>query len=215
LYRKHLVNIYTLLDKIPPDALFIPIIREDRKSRPTVELTAFISPTLDGEVTSYYEWLAAGYYDVSKAGGTMHRAESVLSHIYYGFDLNNLFLRLDSNQELGDPKINELTFAVHFLRPASYRVDVKLDPAQGGVSAFILKYEKGLEAGMKRHPSIAARDIIEMALPFEVIEAKPRDEINFFVTVRRGEVELEKWPYRGYISLNVPTEDFEAIMWHV
>jgi alpha-amylase/alpha-mannosidase (GH57 family) len=215
LYRKHLINIYTMLDKIPPDSLFIPIIREDRKSRPTVELTAFISPTLDGEVTSYYEWLAAGYYDVSKTGGTMHRAESVLSHIYYGFDLKDLFIRLDSDRDLGDAKIKELIFSVHFLRPASYRVDIKLDPAEGSVSAFITKYQKGQESGITRHPSIAARDIIELALPFEAIEAKPRDEINFFVTVRRGEVELEKWPYRGYIALNVPTEDFEAIMWHV
>ncbi|MGA2193462.1 MAG: glycoside hydrolase family 57 protein, partial [Nitrospirota bacterium] len=38
LFRKHLVNVYALLGKTPPDSLFIPIIREDRKSRPTVEL---------------------------------------------------------------------------------------------------------------------------------------------------------------------------------
>ena len=54
-----------------------------------------------------------------------------------------------------------------------------------------------------------------MAMPFDVIMARPGDEINFFVTVRRDDVELEKWPYRGYISLEVPTEDFESIMWHV
>ena len=61
LFRKHLINVYELLDKTPPDYLFISIIREDRRSRPTVELTAFISPTLDGEITSYYEWLSAGF----------------------------------------------------------------------------------------------------------------------------------------------------------
>jgi alpha-amylase/alpha-mannosidase (GH57 family) len=215
LFRKHLINVYLLLDKTPPDNLFIPIIREDRKSRPTVELTAFISPTLDGEVTSYYEWLAAGYYDVSQAGGTMHRAESIISHIFYGFDLNNLFLRLNSNRELSDPAIKELTFSVHFLRPVPYRMDINLDPAEGIVSATLLKITKGMESSATRHTSIAARDIIEMAVEFQSIEAKPKDEVNFFVTVRRGDVELEKWPYRGYISINVPTEDFEAIMWHV
>jgi alpha-amylase/alpha-mannosidase (GH57 family) len=215
LFRKHLINVYELLGKTPPDYLFIPIIREDRKSRPTVELTAFISPTLDGEVTSYYEWLSAGFYDVSQAGGTMHRAESIVSHIYYGFDPKNLFIRIDSNRNLNEPGIKELTFSVHFLRPSSYRLDIRLDPEQGKVNAELIKVTKGEESQSGRHSTIAAREIIEMAMPFDVIMAKPGDEINFFVTVRRDDVELEKWPYRGYISLEVPTEDFEAIMWHV
>ncbi len=215
LFRKHLINVYVLLDKTPPDYLLIPIIREDRKSRPTAELTAFISPTLDGEVTSYYEWLSAGYYDVSQAGGTMHRAESIVSHIYYGFDLKNLFIRIDSNRDLHDSNIKELTFAVHFLKPASYRLDIHIDPEQGQVSAGLIKVTKGEEFERARHSSIAAREIIELSVPFDVIKAGPGDEISFFVTVRRGDVELEKWPYRGYISLDVPTEDFEAIMWHV
>ncbi|MGC2424707.1 MAG: glycoside hydrolase family 57 protein [Nitrospirota bacterium] len=215
LFRKHLINVYELLDKTPPDYLFISIIREDRKSRPTVELTAFISPTLDGEITSYYEWLSAGFYDVSQAGGTMHRAESIVSHIYYGFDPKNLFIRIDSNRNLNDPNIKELTFSVHFLRPSSYRLDIRLDPEQGKVNADLIKVTKGEEAQSGRHSNIAAREIIELAMPFDVIMAKPGDEINFFVTVRRDDVELEKWPYRGYISLEVPTEDFEAIMWHV
>ncbi len=215
LFRKHLINVYEILGKTPPDYLFIPIIREDRKSRPTAELTAFISPTLDGEVTSYYEWLSAGYYDVGQAGGTMHRAESIVSHIYYGFDLKNLFIRLDSNRNLHDPRINDLTFSVHFLKPASYRLDMNINPEQGQVTAELIKVTKGEESERARHASIAAREIIELSMPFDTIQAMPGDEINFFVTVRRGDVELEKWPYRGYISLEVPTEDFEAIMWHV
>ncbi len=216
LFRKHLVNIYTLMNKTPPDSLFIPIIREDRKSKPTVELTAFISPTLDGEVTSYFEWLAAGYYDVSQAGGTMHRAESTVSHIYYGFDLKNLFLRIDSNRDLTDPRIKELTFCIHFLKPAISRIEIRLNPEKMEVTASLQEISGG--EGVERVTSltsIAAREIIELAVPFEFIHALPRDEVNLFVTVRREDVELEKWPYRGYIAFNVPTEDFEAIMWHV
>ncbi|MBI5694615.1 MAG: hypothetical protein HZC51_02590 [Nitrospirae bacterium] len=216
LFRKHLVNVYTLIGKTPPDGLFIPIIREDRKSRPTVELTAFVSPTLDGEVTSYFEWLAAGYYDVSQAGGTMHRAESVISHIYYGFDLNNLFIRLDANRDLKDSRIKELTFCVHFLKPVPCRLDIKIDPDAHSVTATVCSGmgEEGAE-NKKMLSSVAAATIIELAAPFEMIHAKPKDEVNFFVTVRRDDIELEKWPYRGFISFNVPTEDFEAIMWHV
>ena len=145
----------------------------------------------------------------------MHRAESIVSHIYYGFDLKNLFIRLDSNRDLREEHVNELSFGVHFLKPVPYRMDVRIDPTAGTVNATITKIVKGQEAVPEQHTSIAAHDIVEMSIPFDSIEAKPKDEVNFFVTVRRGDVELEKWPYRGYISLNVPTEDFEAIMWHV
>jgi alpha-amylase/alpha-mannosidase (GH57 family) len=214
LLRKHLINAYTLIGLTPPDNLFIPITREDRKSRPTVELTAFVSPTLDGEVTSYYEWLAAAYYDVSQAGGTMHRAESILSHIYYGFDLENLFIRLDSNRDLHDAKISELKFFVHFLKPVKCKMEIQILPEAGEVSAFIVKQTNG-ETCKERHTSIAASDIIEMAVPFNCIGANPKEEVQFFITVKRAEAELEKWPYRGFMSFTVPTEDFEAIMWHV
>ena len=216
LFRKHLINVYTLIGATPPDSLLIPIIGEDRKIKPTVELTAFISPTLDGEVTSYYEWLAAGYYDVSKAGGTMHRAGSIVSHIYYGFDLKNLFIRLDSNIDLHDPRASELIFCVHFLRPQPYRLEIRLNPAKGEVMAEIFRPAKGEPVeSRERLASIAVRDIIEMAVPFTQIGAGEKDEVSFFVTVRRDDIEVEKWPYRGYIAFTAPTEDFEAIMWHV
>jgi len=216
LFRKHLLNVYSLIEQEPPDSLFIPITREDRRSRPTVELTSFISPVLDGQVTSYFEWLAAGYYDVSQEGGTMHRAESVVSHIYYGFDLKNLFIRLDSKRDLADPRISELTFCIHLLKPGKCRIEINLDPARGEVMAYMLSGDGGENGGKReRLSSVVARDIIEMAVPFEAISARQKDEVNFFVTVRRGDIEVEKWPYRGFISFNAPTEDFEAIMWHV
>ncbi len=146
----------------------------------------------------------------------MHRAESVVSHIYYGFDLKNLFIRIDSNRDLNDQRIKELTFCIHFLKPVTSRIEIRLDPERMGVTAAMFERQGG-EAGESsvNISSIAAREIIELAAPFELIRAMPKDEVNLFVTVRRGEIELEKWPYRGYISFNVPTEDFEAIMWHV
>lgn len=217
LFRKHIANVYTLIDKTPPDNLMIPIIHEDRMARPTVELTAFVSPTLDGEVTSYYEWLAAAYYDVSQYGGTMHRAASLLSHIYYGFDLENMFVRLDTNTSLTEPEqVKGLLFCVHFLKPRPYRVEVDIDPEKGEVNAYTIGCAvNGTAESCQKLTSIAARDIIEMAIPFSLIDAMPKDEVQFFVTIRRKEIELEKWPYRGYISFVVPTENFEAIMWHV
>ena len=62
---------------------------------------------------------------------------------------------------------------------------------------------------------MAANEIIELAVPFELLGVKPNDEMQIFVTVERHGSEIEKWPYRGYIQFKVPTDDFEAMMWQV
>jgi alpha-amylase/alpha-mannosidase (GH57 family) len=216
LFRSHLMKIYNLIGKeIPPD-LLIPVIKEDRKFRPTVELTAFISPVIDGEVTNYYEWLSSAYLDVSKMGGTMHRAESIISHIYYGFDLKNIFLRLDTTRTLKDPQVSQITFTIRFLKPGGMTVEINCSPADGTVRAVLVReignHERHIEGKI---PTIAAHDIIELALPFSLLNVKELDEVAFIIVVKRDDSELEKWPYKGYFSFNVPTPDFEAIMWQV
>jgi alpha-amylase/alpha-mannosidase (GH57 family) len=215
LFRSHLKKVYDLIGReVPPDIL-IPVIKEDRKFQPTVELTSFISPVIDGEVSNYYEWLSAAYLDVSKMGGTMHRAESILSHIYYGFDLKNIFIRFDTQRTLKDPKVSEITFAIRFLRPENIGVEVNCSPAEGFAKAGLFRYKNSERFLAGNISTIAVRDIIEIALPFSLLDVKESDEVAFVVTVKRDDSELEKWPFKGYISFSVPTADFEAIMWKV
>ncbi len=215
LFRTHLMNVHRLIGQNIPDELHISILREDRQALPTVELTAFISPTIDGLVTNYFEWLPAGYYDVSQGGGAMHRGASIITHIYYGFDLKNLFVRLDPSQSLQDEKVSELAFFVNFLSPLGLRIEIRVVPRERRVTAELFRGKNGDREQVAAIHNVAANDIIELAVPFEALGVKPNDEVQFFVTVERGGSEIEKWPYRGYILIKVPTEDFEAMMWQV
>lgn len=216
LFRSNLKKVYKLIGKEIPPELLISVIREDRRFKPTVELTAFISPVIDGEVTNYFEWLSAACLDVSKMGGAMHRVERIISHIYYGFDLKNLFLRLDTSRTLKDPKVSQVTFNIRFLKPVSITVEINCSPSEGTVRAEMLKETGSHERKViGKISTIAAHDIIEIALPFSSLNLKEKDEVAFIVVVKRDDAELEKWPYKGYISFNVPTPDFEAIMWQV
>ncbi len=215
LYRTHLMNVHRLIGQNIPDELHISILREDRQALPTVELTAFISPTIDGLVTNYFEWLPAGYYDVSQGGGAMHRGPSIITHIYYGFDLKNLFVRLDPSQSLQDEKVSELAFFVNFLSPPGLRIEIRVVPRDRRVTAELFRGKNGDRQQVAAIHNVAANDIIELAVPFEALGVKPNDEVQLFVTVERGGSEIEKWPYRGYILIKVPTEDFEAMMWQV
>ncbi len=215
LFRKHLMNIYNLIDKPIPDNLRIAILKEDKKVKPTKELVGFLSPHIDGYVTNYFEWLPAGFYDVGKSGGTMHQAESIVSYIYYGFDLSNLFLRLDTKLNLREEGISELFFIVHFLKPQQRRLRIKMIPEKDRVEALFFKKEDDEWKTVSDLNTIAAKEIVELSMPFSLIKAGPNEEVQFFITVRKDGIVLEKWPFRGFISFQVPTEEFEASKWYV
>ena len=94
LFRDHLANVYTLLGLAPPDELSRPILRvtvQEFHQTPTGPVKA----TIDGEVSSYFEWLGAGVYRVDNRTGAMHGQRFFVQELRYGSDGNNLYLRLD------------------------------------------------------------------------------------------------------------------------
>ena len=70
LFRRHLRNVYKLLGMPVPDELFVSnistgVVVAAAETSPS----AFFTPTLDGEETSYFEWLGAGAVEVRGAVG--------------------------------------------------------------------------------------------------------------------------------------------------
>ena len=75
LFRQHLMNIYRLLGQDPPRELLEPI----KKKSPAGlirEPAAFIDPEINGRISDYFEWLAAGLYDLTRQGSAMHSFRS-------------------------------------------------------------------------------------------------------------------------------------------
>ena len=54
-----------------------------------------------------------------------------------------------------------------------------------------------------------------MAIPFAELGLARGDRVALAVHVLRGDVELERFPRFGYVTLTVPDEDFERIHWRV
>ena len=97
LYRKHLSNIYSKLGASPPDELAVPIKRPRVQAVNMPPLTE-IEPRVDGEVTSYFEWLGAGVYVPDYRSGSMHGGARCVEALYYGLNGRALYLRLDLNE---------------------------------------------------------------------------------------------------------------------
>jgi alpha-amylase/alpha-mannosidase (GH57 family) len=94
LYRQHLANVYRALNLTPPDELSHPILTTDSADLNEPPANP-IHPVIDGEVTSYFEWMGAGHYSVDVRSGAMHGQRLGVRELYYGVDDDNLYLRLD------------------------------------------------------------------------------------------------------------------------
>ena len=141
----------------------------------------------------------------------MHKSESLIDTVYYGFDKDTLFLRID-------PKIPFAEFDedVEFLIITSRPADIKIAyPLRGKKKAAELFEKTGEEWKMiKEINEVAALDVFEIGVSFADMKAREKDEIDLFLSIRKGGEEVERCPWRGHISVIVPTEDFEALMWY-
>ncbi|MCJ7483560.1 MAG: glycoside hydrolase family 57 protein [Thermodesulfovibrionales bacterium] len=210
LFRLHLMKVYREIGKEIPAHLFIPVLREDRSVIPLVAMRGFIEPRIDGIVTSYYEWYQGAHLDTRKAGGSMHKSESILSTLFYGFNKDSLFLRLDSIvpfRELTD----EMTFSVDITKPLQSRIHITLKPS---LHADLFRKIESSWTKIRDIPDVAAEDIFEMKVPFSALNATEKDEISLSISVMKNGEEIERCPFRGHITLTVPTPDFEAMMWY-
>jgi hypothetical protein len=56
-------------------------------------------------------------------------------------------------------------------------------------------------------------DIMELSVPFDLLEAEPGDEIRFFISLSLDGQQLGHWPQQGHLILEMPGEDFEEKIW--
>jgi alpha-amylase/alpha-mannosidase (GH57 family) len=94
LYREHLANVYRALGQPPPEELSRPILKLELKATHQAPKGP-LRPTIDGEITSYFEWMGAGSYSIDQRSGAMHGQKFLLSELLYGSDGAWLFLRID------------------------------------------------------------------------------------------------------------------------
>ena len=61
--------------------------------------TGLIQPEVDGEVTSYFEWVGAGSFEAAAVAGAMHQVSEAAKRIVlveFGFDREHLFIRVEA-----------------------------------------------------------------------------------------------------------------------
>jgi hypothetical protein len=209
--------VYTLLERPVPDDLFVSNISTG--PRLEAEPTGLITPTLDGEETSYFEWLGAGRFEAREAGGTMHRVEAqegVVRGVAFGFDEDRLYVRVDASRPVLDLLADGYEFALTFLSPGGVRFTVRqaLGRLTGAFWHRVAQPPHWVESGAERS-ALGAGDVLEMAVPIGDLGGAVA-EVAFQVTVLgAGGEEMERHPRQRPIRVRVADAEFEARHWTV
>jgi alpha-amylase/alpha-mannosidase (GH57 family) len=99
LFRGHLQNVYSTIGLPVPDGLKEQIRKYVSTSRAR-GITAPISPQLSGDEIVGPEWDGAGIIESGSSTGTMQHAETNIARVFYGYDSENVYFRIESNTDL-------------------------------------------------------------------------------------------------------------------
>lgn len=209
LYRKHLSNVYTALGGVPPDHLSRPISGALTRST-FVPQTAYVRPSIDGQVSSYFDWMGAAMFSSDRRSGSMHGKLFVLDAIYAGIDEKHLYARLDFAANL--PESNTEATLHLALRDgeqhmANFRLDAELAP--GRLTNWKLRKGKSVVASMRRASGveIALGKVLEMKLPMALLRAEDGHTFNLRFVLYRDGLPIDALPQEGSLEIQVAPED--------
>jgi alpha-amylase/alpha-mannosidase (GH57 family) len=217
LYRRHLRNAYSLMAQPVPDELFVSNISSARGPVQS-EPTALLNPTMDGEETSYFEWLGAGVFEVPSVAGAMHqigRAAPRLASVRFGFDREHLYVRVDGRQPMAEVLADGYEVALKFLTPAGRRFSVRRSAGQ----AAGVHWERVGEPATWRPigsagSSVACGRVLELAIPLVDLGPVTPAFVSFFVAVYdHASVEQERHPAHRPLEVRLADAVFEARHW--
>ena len=196
LYRSHLANVYRFLGLDPPEELSRPILRVTVPAV-QIESTGPITPVIDGEVTSYFEWIGAGTYHVDTRSGSMHGKKFLIQEVQFGTDGTHRFLRLDfspgSEREL-----------------AGMEARVTLEPRDGKcTSRASFAFARGsagakdlqLAAGSAQAVECAIGHVFEARFELAALAVPPGAGVRFQLSLWQAGLPVDAIPHQGWLEL--------------
>lgn len=191
LFRLHLEGLYHLKGMSVPAQLQQRIKPSARQASSGYEPTACFTPTIDGRVGDYFEWLATGRIDLA-VGGAMYSGRESLDHLYYGYDNDYLYFRLDQLDLLRRLCGREGYFELRLVASGIFHVCYSFSDA----SLKILVDGKTVTGGYG-----ASDKVLELAVPVEMLQLETGKSVQVSCHVFRQRRENGRWPTEGYATL--------------
>jgi len=195
IYRRHLIAVYELLDLDIPLELLNPIYSSTVSLKPVMP-DSLVTPKIDGYQTHFYEWAGTGYYDCQKAGGAMHRVDKYLSKVYFAYDYNYLYIRLDFIDKKAIKLLENVKITFNFFVPD--KIEVNINPGENSRDGEIV--------GQYHY---CFNDIFEIAFERKFLLSEKFGTLSFNVSLYEKDQILELQPESKPVKLDVPEKDKE------
>ena len=208
LFRQHLLNVYRLLGQDPPRELLEPI----KKRSPAGlirEPAAFIEPDINGRISGYFEWLAAGLYDLTRQGSAMHSSDRMLQSFYFGYNKSSMFFRIDGVQELTRLLRDGDILNLHLIHDREYRLPMQLRFDEGLLQAK----ENGVWVPTNGHCVWKICKTCEVSVPLVSLKLSGRSKLFAQITLVRDSEEIGRWPSDAPLVMNYAGQDIELDNW--
>jgi alpha-amylase/alpha-mannosidase (GH57 family) len=221
-FRGTLINAYRAAGLEPPQYLVLPIVSV-AANKPETSITGMVSPELDGVNSGPAEWEKAAY--TPDAGGTPEWVGGdMITGLYYGYDQENLWLRLETGLALDVLAARSCHATVFFSGASDVNAQVYADAPEGAMGHYFgfglsskvdITFEGGVQAvflvpdglgGWTRERSLPLRssEFIELAVPFGLIGLDTGQELRFGVVGYCGDQEAELVPDTGFLGFTIP-----------
>ena len=194
LYRSHLANMYRFLDRMPPEDLSRPLLRMSVPAMVT-EPSGPICPVIDGEVTSYFEWLGAGAYCVDERSGSMHGNKAPVAELYFGSEGRNFYLRIDFRAGIE-----------HTLAAMEFRINLQPLDDHAPVSRATISLAHGAATGEVHLSGPGAVEcafarVLEVSVPLPAIGVAGGRGLRFQCSLWEAGLPIEAIPQQGWLEL--------------
>ena len=143
--------------------------------------------------------------------------EPLVRSVYFGYEPGLLCVRIDLRDEPertmnGTPDYDEiLAHELSGIRLRFPTQELQLNVLPGGTGRVLL--DGPWPQGASARVEAAWNEIVEVRLPFEVLNVQPGDDLNFFVEASAPNRATERYPRNCAISLNVPPADVHEHEW--
>jgi alpha-amylase/alpha-mannosidase (GH57 family) len=195
MFRGHLINVYKFLQSEIPE-----ILKNSIKSKheivKIVQPKGYLYPSIDGKLSFEDEWKHAGIFETTKTGGVMHQVASTLRKIYFGYNEENVFIRIDCLLKAE----RECKYIIHFIEP--YEIDIKIMSSGFEISwkqdTRIKPYNYGFGASYK--------DFLEVFLSREDFSLSDNSFISFEIISMKDNSEIERIPKDDLIRFKLESK---------
>ncbi len=201
LFRSHVAEVYRQLGEDPPEAVEEPIYAE-KISRLIREAVGRMTANIDGRITSYFEWQPAALLRTSGLASAMQRSNYIVQEMYFGFDEQNLWLRLDTDLPARE-SLQDCRMEILFGGETEHTIAIT---AAG-------RGEPEINGSLCENAECAVDRIVEARVPLNMVDVEPGGTLRLAIILGQDGKILERWPELGYLQVAVPSLDDMISSW--